>query len=707
MGLAITSPTNAEGDLGWVPGGPIEHLERLPYYDLTGNTIKDPKIGNIDFVRYRIQRPSGWAPTPKGTIGRNGKPIKDAKYLSPKGSSTFVYLPRLDGLDWTEVAANPNIPVMITEGEFKAYSMCKVGTICIGLTGVQAFGKNGEPFPYPLSEFAHLGRQYIIAFDADSESDSETTLKVEVAQAAMRLASKLAIAGGDPRLVHIARTATFKIAREGDSNCKMGLDDFLFAGGTPAELLATATIAVNCQDMAVLRSTYAYYTGEGPHIVNTQNGNVYKTGAFVNELEVKRVRLQERAQGAPIKVYVAKEFVEARDRPEIDRKVFWPHFPMGFDPEARIYNEWRGFAVEGSVGAGEGDKYNNVVKVWKKFIKGLFGDHDWYFEKWLAHMFQKPGEKTTLAVILASPLNGVGKSLLGEIIRGMVGVESSVAIELDRAMKNFNAPLARKIFLQMDEAEGKFSGHESKLKDLVTADTVVIEKKNFDPIVVDNFARVFLTSNSVAPIRLDAENRRFLVVVPNMTKAFSLGEWGPWVSDVVAKTLKSADGLRMLRWYLDKVDLTGWDPCARVVVTEAMMEMVEASRSKSSDVVDGLWEAFGEDEAGLWVLIPELRKKDAPVWANFIAKLKSEGGQTLAHTYKMKGGKTQKCVVIDRSGRLPRHKPPASDQWHLMNAGSDGERFVLSGEDCVAAERRASTAYVTWKGLVLPDAKYS
>ncbi len=703
MGLAITKVDDAEPDLGYIPKGFIKHLERLPYFDLTGNPIKDPKLNGIPFVRYRIERPEGWKPTPKGTLGKNGKPIRDAKYLSPLGSSVFVYLPRLDGFPWGDIAANASVPVILTEGEYKSYAVCKTGDHpCVGLTGTQSFGKNGEPYPYPLSEFTHLGRDYFICFDADSESDSDNTLKREVAQAAMRLASKLAISGARPFLLHIARTGVFKKARETDPDCKMGVDDYLAAGGTIAELMATATEAVECHDMAVLRSTYAYYVGEGPHIVNVTNGDVYKTGAFIHELEVKRVRLQERKQGAPLKVYVAREFIEARDRPEIDRKVFWPHYPSGYDAEARIYNEWRGFGVEGHVGEGEGEEYNEIVAIWKRFVKGLFGEHDSYFEKWLAHLFQRPGEKTTLAVILASPLNGVGKSLLGEIIRGMVGGASSVAIELDRAMKAFNAQLARKIFLQMDEAEGKFSGHESKLKDLVSADTVTIEKKNFDPVSVDNFARVYLTSNSVSPIRMDAENRRFFVAVPEMTKRESLTVWGPWVSDVVAKRLKSADGLRMLRWYLDRVDLTGWDPCARVIVTSAMLDMVDAGRTKSNEVVDGLWEAFTEDEAGLWALVPELRKKDAAVWANFIARLKAEGGQTLSHVYKNKAGKVVRVTLLDRSGKLPRHKTVMEDRWTLLNVEAK-----LSAEDCLAADRRTAVAYEAWKGLVLPDAKYS
>ena len=702
LGISVVSPQDASSDLGFTPGGQIKHMERLPYYDLDGSPLKDPKL-NIPFVRYRVDRPTGWTPP----IDKDGNPIKMAKYMSPRGSSTFVYLPRVEGINWELVASDPTVDIMITEGEFKAVAVCKLGIPCIGLGGVGMFGGSGEPFPPPMDRFSLLGRKIDIVFDADKESDYENPLKKPVASQATRLASKLFLLGAVPSLLSLARTDAFKKARASDPNAKMGIDDFIEAGGTPEDLIATRTNPIECADMAELTATYAYYCGEGPHVVNIKTGEVYKTNAFIHELEVNRKRLQERKNAPPRIVYVAKEFIESRDRPEIDKKVFWPHYKMGYDPDSKIYNEWRGFAVEGRVGedAGSRERYNEVVAIWKRYIEGLFGDYAWYFEKWLAHLFQRPGEKTTIAVILASPLNGVGKSLLGEIIRGMIGWESSVAIELDRAMKNFNAPLARKVFLQMDEAEGKFSGHESKLNDLISSDQVMIERKGFDPLPIDNFARVYLTSNSVAPVRIYEENRRLFICVPDMTTEYARKEWAPWVGGVVAKRLKGGEGAAMLRWHLDRVDLTGWDPCARVVATPAMLEMVEASRTKNGDVMDGLWEAFIDEEQnkeGWWVLTGELRKKDSIIWSNLIAKLKAEGGQTLAHQFKVKGkASPQKCVILDRSGKMAKHRPNGEDKYWLNNA-SEG----LTGEQCTAAERRASVAYVTWKGIVLPSDKY-
>jgi hypothetical protein len=265
-------------------------------------------------------------------------------------------------------------------------------------------------------------------------------------------------------------------------------------------------------------------------------------------------------------------------------------------------------------------------------------------------------------------------------------------------MAKFNAQLGRKLFLQMDEADGRFSGHESKLKDLVSADTMIIEPKGFDSYSVDNFLRIFLTSNSAAPIRLDAENRRFFVCGPSMTSKFAKQEWQPWV-DSIAKKLKSVNGLRILHWYLSKVDITGWNPVARVVVTPQMEEMVQASRSKASTVVDGLWDSFMEDPDGVWLLTSDLRGKDNKIWADFVDKVRIEGGETLGFEGVYKSQKLR-GTLLDREGKLPQ-KQNTQQKWMLDRCSGFG------GEQAYKAGVRANIAYTAWKdNTVPPSNKY-
>lgn len=644
----------------------------LPYFDLDGSELMGKN--NEPFVRYRLR-----GDLPKG-IG---------KYRQKRGSGLAAYIPRLN-INWVEVAHDTSQPIWITEGEFKSISVTQQGIPCVGLGGVDNWREKDGSWARPLDNFQWVGRTVFIVYDADKESTEEHPYKPQVEGAAKRLAARLFESGAQVLLLYIARTDTFRTARAKNVEVKQGIDDYLEAGGKLEDLLKTADPASEDAIMARLLREYAVYMGGKPHIVRLSDGVPFKRGEFTDVIEASALRKVPKQKGGYAEVRVADEWLKNQDRFEIDRYVFKPGEAGGYGAEQREYNIWGGFAVEGAAG----DGYLETVKIWKKFVSGLFGEYADYFERWIAHMFQRPGEKTTNAVILASVLNGIGKSLLGEVIRGIVGREGSVAVELDRLKSNFNKVLERKLFVQMDEADGTFLGLESKLKDLVTADTVVIEPKGFDAYVVDNYARIFMTSNSTRPIRLDAENRRFLVIVPELTVRDAKGEWGVWVRDVVARRLKSEEGMRDLRWHLDRVDLTGWEPMGRVPVTPAMMDMIESGRTKTSGVVDGLWEALQDDPDGVWALTSELTKQGDKIWGDLKAQVKAQGGQTMSHVYKTKG-KTVKCVLLDRDGKLPRKM--RDGQWVLDNNGH------LTAEQCLDAAMRATKAYNEWGERVRSD----
>ena len=191
--------------------------------------------------------------------------------------------------------------------------------------------------------------------------------------------------------------------------------------------------------------------------------------------------------------------------------------------------------------------------------------------------------------------------------------------------------------------------------------------------------------------------------MPALTVADAKGQWGAWVRDVVAAGLKSEAGLRNLRWHLDRVDLTGWEPMAHVPVTEAMLDMIESGRTKSGSMIDGLLDALGGESssgaegelAGIWAVSGELNVKNVKVWSDLKAAVRANGGQTLSHVYKSKG-KTVKTVLIDKDGRLPRKK--VADQWALDNSGLEGAKVVLSGEQIIEASAKALKAYAAWEG---------
>jgi hypothetical protein len=73
----------------------------IPYRDMAGQ----------DTAYWRLRY------LPEGPMGEDDK---EQKYASPPGAAPQAYFP--PGLDWAAIAKDPQVPIIVTEGEFKA--MC-------------------------------------------------------------------------------------------------------------------------------------------------------------------------------------------------------------------------------------------------------------------------------------------------------------------------------------------------------------------------------------------------------------------------------------------------------------------------------------------------------------------------------------------------------------------------------------------------------
>jgi len=183
--------------LNW--NGPAKKLGqciKIPYYD---------REGNNGYTRLRPDVPRK----------SKGKPVK---YEAPIGTALRIYLP-------PTVAAcldNPQVDLVITEGEFKALVSTQTGFPAIGLPGVWAWklAKKVRLIP-ALENIAWKGRKVYIIFDSD------ITEKEGVQAAECQLAMLLTNLGAVVKCVRLP---------DGPPNAdgkpaKLGLDDFLASLG--------------------------------------------------------------------------------------------------------------------------------------------------------------------------------------------------------------------------------------------------------------------------------------------------------------------------------------------------------------------------------------------------------------------------------------------------------------------------------------------
>lgn len=153
-------------------------------------------------------------------VNEQGRP---RKYEKPWKSTNVIDVPP----PIRHQIGNPDIPLWITEGARKADAAVSAGLCCVSLAGVDCWRNKDTALP-DWELIALRDREVLVCFDND------VMTKETVRRALTRLTSFLSYRGA--RVKHVILPG---------SDGKVGLDDYLAAGGTVAEL---ETLAKPCDE---------------------------------------------------------------------------------------------------------------------------------------------------------------------------------------------------------------------------------------------------------------------------------------------------------------------------------------------------------------------------------------------------------------------------------------------------------------------------
>jgi hypothetical protein len=184
--------------------------------------------------------------------------------------------------------------------------------------------------------------------------------------------------------------------------------------------------------------------------------------------------------------------------------VFRPGHPTPED----TFNLWNGFATTPKQGLCP-RLYDHIRDIICRSDSTLYS---WTLN-WIARMFQKPAERAEVCIVVRGTEEGSGKSTLGRVLMRLLGQHAFAITDPRHLTGNFNAHLRDCIFLLGDEAfYAGDKAHTGILKTIITEETLTIESKHRDTILVPNYLHLMLTANSewVVPASLSA--RRFLVL---------------------------------------------------------------------------------------------------------------------------------------------------------------------------------------------------
>lgn len=251
--------------------------------------------------------------------------------------------------------------------------------------------------------------------------------------------------------------------------------------------------------------------------------------------------------------------------------------PMGADKDV-VLNTWRGWPMQPKQG-----KCDLLLELLDYLCSGEGPRPDlvrWVL-CWMAYPLQHPGAKMQSAIILHGK-QGTGKSTIFKVLAEIYGHKHpyrnySVILDQKALEAKYNSDWDSKLYVLAEEVINSSDKWQLKneLKELVTGDSIRIEKKFLDAYYQTNRCNMVFLSNEDAPLPLDNGDRRHCVI------------WTPppvgldYYTDVRAEI--ESGGVEAFYHYLMALDLGDFKPWARPPMTEAKQALIDASMSSEDE----------------------------------------------------------------------------------------------------------------------------
>ncbi|WP_413477770.1 primase-helicase family protein [Vibrio hibernica] len=206
------------------------------------------------------------------------------------------------------------------------------------------------------------------------------------------------------------------------------------------------------------------------------------------------------------------------------------------------------------------------------------------FTQWLAHMFQRPQERPSWAVMLTSD-QGTGKGVLfHKFINPLVSGQAVQCSNYTQFLGSHSTALSNNLFVMLDDTKSRSDSLITELKSKISEPEILVNPKYLQPYKQKVYARILLASNERRPIKLGAEDTRRWFVPAYVQHKVSPEETQTFISSLLSWLDTDSCALDKVYNYLNEYSLEGFN-AGYIEKTEALDLMVEMSVSaKESEV---------------------------------------------------------------------------------------------------------------------------
>lgn len=482
------------------------------------------------------------------------------KMLNPARKPPRVYFSRQ--VQWSSLPEGTEI--QIHESVIKAEAAIKKGYVAIGISGCWGWSSKVHRIPllddFGLLPWSSKGLKPVVVFD------SNTTRGYSEFQELLELAIQR-FAGAFQLEHHVP--VTRRLIPAGPGGKSWGYDDWCVAGGGK---FGGPTLEVDSdQSRACLEKLNSEFTYD--HILH-RIIQIAPPHSIISIRDFKDKIKPLRYQDADGDLKPASEaWLVWSKRRETRGPVYRPGAPQLVDGHVNFWGGWGCESVRGDC---------------SPFLE-LLGNCLEEFESkellaWMAFHIQHPERKKSSKVpILVGP-EGVGKSAIFRVLGMIHGAKNCSYINTGELESSFNSYLANKTLVVVDDFTKMDGKTNAKLRNISTNETIRVNAKFTPEYEIANTAALGFTGNEYDGVKMDEESRRYFVLRMSPKAKTDWPSFWKW----------AADGASALRWHLEALDVSAFDPYAPALMTAGKKDMSFVSQSSLHSWLGSFTDHIGE-----------------------------------------------------------------------------------------------------------------
>lgn len=348
-----------------------------------------------------------------------------------------------------------------------------------------------------------------------------------------------------------------------------------------ARLVDDETMPEWCEGWCYIERTNMFHLIGGNHEINKEAFNA---------------RFNRMPECKSLEINAASLALERWGMPTFADTLYWPGMGETFERDGQSYvnlYDTKGLPVPAVPTA---DGLEAIATVEKHFELIISDDNDRdILINWLAHIYQKPGERCAWAVFLQGA-QGIGKSFIQVMMARLIGRNVRV-LEASNLAGRFTGWAHGATLIVVEEVrvagESKYVV-EDRMKPLISNDVIQIEEKGRDHREVPNFSNYLLLSNHKDALPLQSGDRRYAVIFSDLQTEedlFAAVGGGPDEVSAYFEELFSTleNHTEAIAWWLkNRVIPPSFKPKGRAPKTKSFAEALSLSESPQGNHLEDM-----------------------------------------------------------------------------------------------------------------------